>query len=373
MKRRRIIIAALLIAAVGGIAWLAFGPANRPDPIYNGKPLSKWLERYDKSTYPVLLNPRSAATTNIGPASVMVSGPAFVSPTSSPELVAADEALAHFGTNAIPTIAWMLRKHDPAWRLKLLQLLGKQHIVAIHYNDPAHWNRAAITALDRMWRSAATAVPVMSEVYDEGLVAMGRTSGHDYWGEHMSLALPDLWIHLGPSARAAIPSLIRGATFTNANVRWVAVSALGKIRSDPAVVIPVLTNAFRDPDMFVRQNALIALSEFGKDAEPLIPAIAEMLNDREHWVQTAALNALGNLHANPALTIPALNGALHNTNVYFALDVARTLQGFGPDARPAVPAMIEVLKRLPNEMARSNMRSIIDQIEPGAVERAGIK
>jgi HEAT repeat protein len=125
--------------------------------------------------------------------------------------------------------------------------------------------------------------------------------------------------------------------------------------------------------MFVRQNALIALSEFGKDAEPLIPAIAEMLNDREHWVQTAAMNALGRLHANFGVTIPALTRALGSTNIYFALDVARTLQGFGPAAQPAVPAMIEALKRQTNELARSNLRSIIDQIEPGAVERAGIK
>jgi hypothetical protein len=372
MKRRRNIVIGSLIILFGGIAWLVFRPANQPDPIYKGKPLSKWLEGYDNAAFPVLINPRPAPTTNTSMAGVMTPFP-FSPPTFAPEAFAADEALAHFGTNAIPTIAWMLRKHDPAWRLKLLQLLGKQHVVAIHYNDPSHWNRAAITALDRMWRSAATAVPVMSEIYDEGLVAMGGTSGHDYWGEHMSLALPDIWIHLGPSARAAIPSLIRGAAFTNANERWVAVSALGKIRSDPAVVIPVLTNAFRDPDMFVRQNALIALSEFGKDAEPLIPAIAEMLNDREHWVQTAAMNALGRLHANFGVTIPALTRALGSTNIYFALDVARTLQGFGPAAQPAVPAMIEALKRQTNELARSNLRSIIDQIEPGAVERAGIK
>jgi hypothetical protein len=296
-----------------------------------------------------------------------------VTPSATPESVAADEALEHFGTNAIPTIAWMLRKHDPAWRVKLLLLLEKQHSVPIYHNNPFLWNFAGLKAMEKLGKSGEAAVPVMAEIYDESLQAQSRTSGYIAWGDYMALALPPIWDQLGPPARGAIPSLLRGATFTNGNVRAVAMITLGKIRSEPRLVIPVLTNAFRDPDVLVRQNALIAVSEYGKDAEPAIPAIAEMLNDKEHWVQTAALDALMRLHANPAVTIPALTPSLESTDVFVTLRVARVLLRFGPDARPAVPKMIEAFNRQTDERVRLALRRIIEEIEPGAMARAGIQ
>jgi HEAT repeat protein len=125
--------------------------------------------------------------------------------------------------------------------------------------------------------------------------------------------------------------------------------------------------------VLVRQNALIAVSEYGKDAEPAIPAIAEMLNDKEHWVQTAALDALMRLHANPAVTIPALTPSLESTDVFVTLRVARVLLRFGPDARPAVPKMIEAFNRQTDERVRLALRRIIEEIEPGAMARAGIQ
>ena len=69
------------------------GCAER-EPVYRGKPLSVWLQRY-------------------------IQGGSYIGFWPEPE---ADEAIRQIGTNAIPTLLLMLREHDSKLKLALLRL-----------------------------------------------------------------------------------------------------------------------------------------------------------------------------------------------------------------------------------------------------------
>jgi HEAT repeat protein len=156
-------------------------------------------------------------------------------------------------------------------------------------------------------------------------------------------------------------------------VRWIALAGLGDIHLEPETVVPVLTQALQDPDPFVKSEAARALTKFGQYAQPEIPGLVELLKDPDHWARDAGLRALGALHLNAKVAVPALITALESTNHHFAFEVALTLQAYGAAARPAIPALIEYFGREENPNLRGTIRHVMDQIDPEAAAKAGIK
>src|SRR5713226_750740 len=97
-KRLRVGLAILLLALFGGIAWLLLLPGG-PDPIYQGRALSAWLDDY------------------------VTPGPRLTDEGRQ----AANEAVRHLGTNALPMLLRRLRTKDaPLWD-GFFDLLKKQH------------------------------------------------------------------------------------------------------------------------------------------------------------------------------------------------------------------------------------------------------
>lgn len=364
-KRIGVGLAGLLLLVLGTMFW---GLLRERDPVYQGKRLTVWLE----GSAPVVA-PLPVVTRSLG----MVPGSTLstrASATPSAELEAsADRALRHFGTNAIPTLLKMLRARDSALTLKLLDLVRKQHLIRIKHTDAAHLNTIACSALERLTELARSVVPALIEVYDRDLAILSRTSGHDSSAEVGVLEIPRILGKVGPEARSAIPSLLRGATNTVPNVRWIALAGLGEIHLEPEMVVPVLTQALQDPDPFVKSDAARALARFGKDAQPGIPALVKLLKDPNHWARDAGLRALGALHLKAEVSVPALVTALDSTNHLFAFDVALTLQAYGAAAKPAIPALIDYFEREENPNLHGTIIHVIDQIDPEAAAKAGIK
>jgi hypothetical protein len=237
MKRRRVILATLLIAILGGFAWFVL-PAP-PEPVYQGKRLTFWLED---------LNGTRA---------------------TQAERAKAEEAIRAIGTNAIPTLLRMLRARDTPLKLRLIALAQKQHVFKIHHTSAQELNMQAAEGIRLLGPAAASAVPQLIRLYDEN---------PHYWSRHMVVVM---FGQMGPAARSAVPTLLRGLDDTNAFLRNNAAWALGVIHSQPDVAVPELMKRLSDPEEMVRANAARALGCYGHDARAAVPALTELFEKEQ--------------------------------------------------------------------------------------------
>jgi HEAT repeat protein len=79
-------------------------------------------------------------------------------------------------------------------------------------------------------------------------------------------------------------------------VRYAAISALGKIGTEPDRVVPVLIDATHDRSPTVRTSAVGALGLFGPNAKLAVPALVEFLSNAqtsmERWYAEKALRQI---------------------------------------------------------------------------------
>jgi HEAT repeat protein len=86
----------------------------------------------------------------------------------------------------------------------------------------------------------------------------------------------------GPPAKAAIPALIQALKSPDTNVYGCAISSLGKIHSEPDVVIPLLVGYLDNNDL--NGEASEALGNFGPPAKAAVPKLIRLmqpLHDRD--------------------------------------------------------------------------------------------
>ncbi len=249
--------ALVLVAVLGGLVWLVFF-AGEPEPVYQGKRLSAWLE-------------------DLSPTSI-VSHPA--------EFQIATNAVRHIGTNAIPTLLRMLQARDSALTLKLVALAEQQRVVKIHYVRASERNLQAVSGFGTLGAKAKDAVPPLMKIYQQNNSPVTR--------RFAAAAL----CAIGPDARAAVRLFLREAIDTNTgdqnarDVRYACIYALGRVHAEPELVVPALATALSDPDRFVRMNAGEALGKFGPDAKAAVPALFGLLNDQDSAVREAAALAI---------------------------------------------------------------------------------
>src|SRR6185503_6855480 len=110
MKNKRYTLYAFLaVVVLGGLCWVVLrGPTKPPEPVYQGKRLSEWLD-------------------------VLGALPHSNAERASRE--AAATALRQMGTNAIPSLLWMARARDSELRRRFIDLAGKQKLVKIKMQE----------------------------------------------------------------------------------------------------------------------------------------------------------------------------------------------------------------------------------------------
>ncbi len=245
-KRRRILVAGLVLAVVGGVAGALF-LRLKPEPVYQGKPLSVWLQAYTNPDN--LANPERAIQTTT-------------------------DALSHIGTNAIPTLLRMLRARDSAEVLMLVDLASKQRFIKIHYVSAPLRNHRAAMAFRVLGAKARDAVPALIDIYEENISSESRG--------YTLFALGGI----GPDAKAAVPLMLRAVTDTNAVgrqkqiVRGAAIGALGEIHAEPELVVPALAKVLSEQDEYTRFRAAWALGLFGPAAKSAIPALFTLITNQ---------------------------------------------------------------------------------------------
>jgi HEAT repeat protein len=250
-KRYRIGIAILLVFVLGGIAWVILLPS---EPIYEGKTLSVWLDSYD---------PMNSLDTD-----------------AEAKEQAADEAVRKIGTNAIPTLMSRLRAHDAPLLSSFKLLVNKRRIFHIELTLAFIQNGEGERGFSALGEDGKDAVPE--------LIAMcEKTRFQDSKSDIVS-ALGDI----GPSAKQAVPLLLRCLDDTDRHVCAAAARALGSIHAESALVVPALAKCLGNHDHRIRSSTARALGQFGADAKSAVPALVKLLTDTDPMVKDAAMTSL---------------------------------------------------------------------------------
>jgi hypothetical protein len=193
MKRVKIALAVLALALVGVTAWRVTQPPD--EPVYRGKPLTTWLmwAFQDSMTLTEQAGGREA-----------------------------DEALSRIGTNAIPTLLKFLRMKDSALKVRLMDLALRQHIINFDYTSDTGWNLVAVHGFSILGTNAQAAVPALIGIANQNISPYSKSGAITALG------------YVGPSAKEAVPSLLRWATNADLEVRFSATNALRNIDPEAA-------------------------------------------------------------------------------------------------------------------------------------------
>jgi HEAT repeat protein len=163
----------------------------------------------------------------------------------------------------------------------------------------------------------------------------------------------------GPPAEAAPPAgrppleydrivdaLVAALRDPDEHVRAAAAEAMGAAGPKIAAAPPEpLVAALVEPSPLVRAATVSALPNFA-DCGPVLPMLINLAASEESEVREACTVALGKLRP-PAITgknVPALIDGLKNPDRDVQTKVIALLSRLGPDARPAIPALILALK-----------------------------
>jgi hypothetical protein len=241
-KRLRILLAFALVLVLGVFAWVMLRTGER-EPLYQGRPLSYWLQGY-------------VPTRTFPPATNAIPGPTRAE---------AKAAVEYLGTNAIPTLLRLLSTRDFPLATRLYQIAQRQRFIHIPYTDP--WERAqeAEWGFWELGPKLTVAAPQLIELFDLHPTIMSHQ------------IIPDILGRIDPPVKAAVPMLVKATTDSDSFVRNNSVFALGRIHIEPALAVPALIKCLDDPTDYIRAHAARALAAFGQDARPAVPALVKLL------------------------------------------------------------------------------------------------
>ena len=134
-------------------------------------------------------------------------------------------------------------------------------------------------------------------------------------------------------------------------------------QSTGARAVPALTDSLKSDDAKVRIAAAQALSEIGPVAGAAVPGLLnQALHDPVLYAGTTAAGALRNIDLTAARQVMAAYvPALHDADVQKRRNACAMLEGLGPVAKPAVPALSAVLDDA-NETVRMHAVGALGEI-----------
>jgi hypothetical protein len=343
MGKKRLIIAIVPLAAIlGAVAVLRL---HSREPVYEGKPLSTWLDQYASSHW-----------------------------SNRHDLdQEAEVAIRHFGTSEIPTYLQMLSTRPSDFKMKLLARVPRAWVKYLHVPTTNDYElstdgirRHGAYGLIALGPDARPAVPTLIALLTNKV-------------DRVRYLTVFTIRCLGPIARDALPSVIKCLNDPDFTIRSDASAALGTIHEDPKHVVPILLDFLeknRD-NPILRDGTEFSLGQFGPQAESAVPALLKSLNNPDFATHQMAIVALGRIRAQPGRVVPALTAKLaaeketsKSVNDFWV--TLGSLGQFGSDARPAVPILLQLASDSDPDI-RANAIETLKKIDPDAAAKAQIK
>jgi len=141
---------------------------------------------------------------------------------------------------------------------------------------------------------------------------------------------------MGPAAKDAVPALVAALKEEDPE-RSLHIEVSNALEKIGAAAVPALIEALKDREAYTRRRAAMILGEIGPPAKDAVPALVAALKDESLWVRAYAARALGGGF------FTVLPWDVLGSQLVF-ITRAETRGGIGPEARAAIPALIEALE-----------------------------
>ncbi len=295
--RFRFVLAILLFAVLGGIAWRVLRPH---EAVLRGKPESEWIKS-------IKYNGDDAQT----------------------------QQWRELGPDGLRLLAGTLdrgRLYRKTYRWimpRLPGVLSRPLSRRLPAPADAHSTRmCVIDLLSRLGKDAKPVEPAIARALDDDDAGVRLSALGCYESGLLEV--------IGEKDKAArLPAFLRAMQDSDWAIRNNAAVALWFYPGQTQVVVPVLITALRDSDIHVRLLAAKALVHMDLHAgirAGVIPILINILKDRNDQVAYQAAGVLGDMGKEAASAVPDLIESSQGTNSLVADSAARALKKIGPVA-----------------------------------------
>jgi HEAT repeat protein len=245
--------------------------------------------------------------------------------------------------------------------------------------------------LGRMGAAASDAVPVLCRALendDEGIrAAAAHALGHIH--AQPGIAVPALMKALkwkstpGPDiaaealakfrgdAKEAVPALKDLAKQGKDHERVEAGFALWMIEGKTDNAVPILVKELQSGQAY---RAIYRLGQIGPPASAAVPDLTGELQNKDH--RLGAAQALWKITQKPEPTLSIMIRVLKKQDAHLLRSGAiAILADMGPQAKPAVPALVDIYRSLwknPDVSLQEEIENALRKIDPAAAEEAGV-
>ncbi len=318
-KPVRIVVAALLVAILGGLVWLVLRPF---EPVYQGKRLSVWLQG---------LNDPPGSGPSGGESKMLYGG--WNSGWSREKGEAVKEALRHMGPTVVPALRSMIRYRDTPFRLKFKALLARQRWIKFHFKSESEIHLEAAAGCQLAESAIKTQlIEDWIMLLEEKETAYAKsasqsTASYDALNE-TSFCFYRARSNLGPEA---FGPLLQALTNGNTQMRRCTVGVLSQFPSEAKVIVPVLLASMdHDPDGGVRYNATVALK--GMLPKAVVPVLLREITTPSSHLRTASIAAISAFTNEAPSIVPALLSALGDNDGEVREALTNALKRLDPEA-----------------------------------------
>jgi HEAT repeat protein len=254
----------------------------------------------------------------------------------------AHHVLVRIGPNAIPPLIKVMG--NDVYREGATAALMEFGVAAvprlIGALDESPNAKVRSTAADMLRHLARRQIDVSS-----GVPALTRALENDGASEVRAAATGALGA-MPVASKPALPVSINRLDDEDKFVRLVAANTIAAIDADQATIaIPPLIKLLNDSDELVRLNAASSLGEIGPNSAAAITALLNAFDDKESIVRSITVYALRSAQIRHEEIVPILINEFNNKrSARYRINIVVALGKFGPDAKDAVPLLIQALK-----------------------------
>lgn len=269
----------------------------------------------------------------------------------------AQGALNQLGELAVPQLCILLRKRNPPWEKQIVRLNSLLPFLKYQKVDAVACRLRGAEMIALLGPKAVGAIPDLiaalafdpaSRETERALVQIGSASVQplsralEGWGDsEVRERSARLLREFGPLEEWAVAALQEGTRDGVASVRQEAALSLGATGHNEESIARVLLPLTSDRADEVRAAAMKALGEIGISKTEILNALRRGLLDTRVPVRLAAVKSLWSLERDSRAIVPVLTNILMGYERRW--EAAYALSDIGPEAAPAVPALVKVL------------------------------